>query len=146
MTSMLILTDFPESLCSTPDYLYFLSHSCLDVEAVPARCWADGIVGSVQICLYSTSSSCGSMCITCEWGLSGLCNYCIWSHSSSLPRLSFFLSFDFLYSAATVTAILMLWFNSSFKCKFDNTSWKLRVADKETKLPCLCFERLHLSY
>ena len=145
MTSMLILTDFPESLCSTPDYLYFLSHSCLDVEAVPARCWADGIVGSGRFVCTALPPSC-EVCITCEWGSSGLWVITAFGAILLFRGWVFSFPFDFLYSAATVIVILMLWFNSSFKCKFDNTSWKLRVADKGTKLPCLCFQRLHLSY
>lgn len=36
-------------------------------------------------------------------------------------------------------SFLRLWFNSAFKCKFDNRSWKLWVANKGAKLPRQCF-------
>lgn len=128
--------------------LIFLSHSCLDCKSGPLHSvWRMGIVGSAQICLYSTSSLTPSIHYMWMRLFTALHNYRIWNHSS-LQRLGifFFFSFDFLYFAATVIIILMLWFNRGFKCKFDNTSWKLWVANKGTTLPCLCFERLHLMY
>lgn len=104
-----------------------------------------GIVGSARICLYSTSSLAWSIRYMWMRLFTTLHNYHIWSHAP-LERLSFFLFlfFWFLIFHSDCHLILMLGFNSGFKCKFDNTSWKLWVANKGTKLPCLCCERLHL--
>lgn len=131
MTSKPILTDFPGCLCSTANWCFLAwpqerQHS--------ARLM--GIVGSSQICLHSTSSFSQSRHYVWMRFITALRNYRIWSHSSQrvLPCSLWCLVF-----CSNRYRFLMLWFNSAFKCKFDNTSWKLRVANKGAKLPLWSF-------
>lgn len=132
MTSTLILTDFPGCLCSTANWCFLVwpqehQHSV----------WLMGIVGSSQICLYSTSSFTQSIHYVWMRLVTVLHNYHIWSHS--FPSFPLFLMISGILQQ--LLSFLMLWFNSDFKCKFDNTSWKLWMTNKRAKLPLQCFHR-----
>lgn len=131
MTSKPILTNFPGCLCSTANWRFLVWPQEHQHSVQLMR-----IVGSSQICLYSTSSFSQSRHYVWMRFVTALRNCRIWSHSSRrvLPRSLWLLVFR-----SNRYHFLMLWFNSAFKCKFDNTSWKLWVANKGAKLPLRSF-------